>query len=393
MMGQPINQILDPPLIATLLALCPTRLSFSQSLDMGIEREQSSTSEAEREEKRIVMLALSNEGLPSERLQGGTQLYHTRAEFHSVDLKHNILTRSCFPSIIMVKFLSSAMVSSLNKFIYLVGVGGARSPDVQSSDESSSSNHTFYSGGSYLDMSDEAPVWCPAPVFVEDNTSPNYVSFLGNIYNFGSVCLAPQVLDCGALGHCKSIRSLPIPQSLAGCSVSVPVLPDPSNKRILMRLYGGPLSSPSLYAFTPDPDADAIGTWECLTSDFQLWAHAAAVVNGVIYFHCHRVPSLLCAFHITKKIWLKVWWDSCFKDNVDMNVETFNFDAMLHLGHNILCFAGWMPIYSRLTVFTLEVIFYKFQVLVTGETVTVKVCDSYSYELPRSTNVFHFLPV
>ena len=55
---------------------------------MGIEREQSSTSEAEREEKRIVMLALSNEGLPSERLQGGTQLYHTRAECHSVDLKH-----------------------------------------------------------------------------------------------------------------------------------------------------------------------------------------------------------------------------------------------------------------------------------------------------------------
>lgn len=347
------------------------------------------------------MLAVNAERVHFDRLEDGTERhYFGCVDFHSVDLKQNKLTRCCFPSMIMVE-LSNAMVS-LNEFIYIVGgvtPSRARSPDIQLLQSASPlSNRTYYFGGSSLDMSDEAAVWCPSPVFIEDQTSSNYVSFLGKIYNFGSDRLAPEVLD-RAVGHCKLIS--PIPPSLVGCSVSIPVLPDPSNKRILMRLYGGPLSLPSLYAFTP-ADVDGIGTWECLTPDFQVWADSAAVVNGVIYFHCHKFPSLLRAFHIAKKKWLKVWWDSCFKDKVDMscfkdkvdmNVERIHFDAMLHLGNNILCFAGWTPIYPPPTVPSLEIVFFKFEVLDTGETVIVKACDSYSYELPKTNDVLRFLSV
>ncbi|XP_021776088.1 uncharacterized protein LOC110739916 [Chenopodium quinoa] len=361
---------------------------------MEIEIEQSSGSRrGQGEEKRILMLALNVQRPPVDRLEDGTEsLYFGCVDFHSVDLKQNKLTRCCFPSLIMVE-VTNAMVS-LNECIYLVGgvtSSIARSPFIQRLQSASPlSNRTHYFGGSSLDMSDEAAVWRPSPVFIEDCTSFNYVSFLGKIYNFGSNRLAPEVLD-PAVGHCKLIS--PIPTSLVGCSVSIPVLPDPSNNRILMRIYGGPLSLPSLYAFTPPVDVDGIGTWECLTPDFPIWADSAAVVNGVIYFHCHKFPSLLCAFHIAKKKWLNVRWDSCFKDKVDMNVERIHFDAMLHLGNNNLCFAGWIPVDNAPTVSTIEIVFFKFKVLDTSETVIVKACDSYSFELPQTYEVLHFLSV
>lgn len=251
------------------------------------------------------MLALNSE-MVDDRLEDGKRLYFGLIDFHSVDLKQNKLQVShcCFPSLIMVEF-TNAMVT-LNEFLYILGGVTpfiARSPEFQQLQSASPlSNRTHYFGGSSLDMSDEAAVWCPAPVFIEDPTTSNYVSFLGKIYNFGSDRLEPEVLDPAAVGHCnKSISPIPIPESLAGCSVSVPAVPDPFNKRILMRLYGGPLSLPSLYAFTPDDGDDGIGTWDCLASDFQVWADSAVVVNGVIYFHCHKFPSLLCAFHIDKK--------------------------------------------------------------------------------------------
>ncbi|XP_021720253.1 uncharacterized protein LOC110687918 [Chenopodium quinoa] len=371
---------------------------------MGIEKEQSSGAQrGQVEEKRILMLALNSERV-DDRLEDGTKrLSVGLTDFHLVDLKQNELrvSRCRFPSLIMVEF-TDAMMSLNDKFLYIVGgvtPPTARSPEFQQLQLASPlSNRTHYFGGSSLDMSNEAAVWCPAPVFIEGPTTSNYVSFLGKIYNFGSDRLEPEVLDPAAVGHCnKPISPIPIPESLAGCSVSVPAVPDPSNKRILMRLYGGPFSLSSLYAFTPDDGEDGIGTWDCLASDFQVWADSSVVVNGVIYLHSRKFPSLLCAFHIDKKKWLKVWWDSCFKDkdnnNLDMNGERIYFDAMLHLGNNILCFAGWTPVYPSPAVCTLEIVFFKFEVLVTGETVIIKACDSYSYYLPKTKDVLRFLSI
>lgn len=372
----------------------PTGCLVYRDRDMGIEKEQNSGS---GEEKKILMQVLNSERV-DDTLDGIKTRSFAVVDFHSVDLRQNELrvSHSCFPSLTMLKF-AHAVVVSLNEFLYIVGGVTppiARSPEFQRLQSSSPlSNRTHYFGGSRLDMSHEAAaVWSPAPVFIEKPTNSNYVSFLGKIYNFGSDHLVCEVLDPG---KGKPISSIPIPQNLAGSRVSIPALPDPSNKRILMRLYGRPLSLPALYAFTPD-DA-GIGTWECLAPDFPVWSESAVVVNGVIYFHCHKFPSLLCAFDLAKKTWLKVSWDSCFKDKddniVDMNVERIHFDEMLHLGNNVLCFAGWTPIYPSPAVYTINIVFFKFQVLVSGETVTVKPCHSYSYDLPKAYQVLRFLSI
>ncbi|KAL6536434.1 hypothetical protein OROGR_013006 [Orobanche gracilis] len=368
---------------------------------MGIELEQSSSSRrGQGEEKRILMLAFNSESVDLDRLEDGAERNcFGRVDFHMVDLKDNKITHCCFPSLIMT--VPSHHMLSLNEFIYIVG--GVTPPIVQSPEfdfqrlqcQSPISNRTFYFGGSSIDLSDEAEVWCPAPVFIANQSATsNYVSFLGKIYSFGSQRLEPEVLDPATVGHSEPIYPLPVPEHLVGCSVSIPVLPDPSKNRILVRLHGGQLSSPSLYAFTPPADTDGIGTWKCLIPDFPVWADSAAVVDGVIYFHRHKFPSLLCAFHIAEEKWLKVWWDSCFKDNFNFNVERMHFDALLPLGDNILCFAAWTPIYSEPSVSTRSVVFYKFKVFRdTGKTISFNACDSYSYELPQTDNVLRFISV
>ncbi|KAL6557901.1 hypothetical protein OROMI_018251 [Orobanche minor] len=391
---------------------------------MGIELEQSSSSRrGQGEEKRIIMLALDSESVDLDRLEDGAERNcFGRVDFHMVDLKDNKITHCCFPSLIMIV---PSHHMSLNGFIYIVG--GVTPLIVQSPEfdfqrlqcQSPISNRTFYFGGSSIDLSDEAAVWCPAHVFIANQFATSnygpvlpslfsvhsvqlkfaeenrpYVSFLGKIYSFGPQRLEPEVLDPATVGHSEPIYPLPVPEHVVGCSVSILVLPDPSKNRILVRLHGGQLSSPSLYAFTPPADTDGIGTWKYLIPDFPVWADSAAVVDGVIYFHCHKFPSLLRAFHIAEEKWLKVWWDSCFKDNVNLNVERMHFDALLPLGHNILCFAAWTPIYSEPSVSTLSVVFYKFEVLRdTGKTISVDACDSYSYELPQIDHVLHFISV
>ncbi|VFQ86874.1 unnamed protein product [Cuscuta campestris] len=256
------------------------------------------------------------------------------------------------------------------------------------------SNQTLYFGGSRIDSSDKAAVWCPAPVFINDQAlSSAYVSFLGKIYSFGCACLNLEVLDpAAAVGYPNPICPLSIPEDLVGCSVSIPVLPDPSKNRILVRLHGGQLSSPSLYAFTPDIDGN--GTWTLLIRDFSFWARTLALVDDVIYFHSHKFPSLLRAFHIAEEKWLEVCWDSCFKGNVNFNVNRKHFDALLHLGGNILCFAAWTHIYPEPIVYpdSLSVEFYKFKVLQDPDgTIRFHACDSYSYELPENEIVLSFI--
>ncbi|KAL6536436.1 hypothetical protein OROGR_013008 [Orobanche gracilis] len=187
--------------------------------DMGIELEQSSSSRrGQGEEKRILILAFNSESVDLDRLEDGAE-------------------RNCF---------------GRNGFIYIVG--GVTPPIVQSPEfdfqrlqcQSPISNRTFYFGGSSIDLSDEAAVWCPAPVFIANQSATsNYVSFLGKIYSFGSQRLEPKVLDPATVGHSEPIYPLPVPEHLVGCSVSIPVLPDPSKNRILVRLHGGLLSSPS----------------------------------------------------------------------------------------------------------------------------------------------------
>lgn len=345
--------------------------------------------------KKILMMTLKTRTVDLGGLRYGIERNtYCVSDFHMVDLEHNEISLCCFPSLVII--VPPSDILSLDEFVYIVGgvapcMTGIRHLNIHGlQSESPVSNRTYYFGGSRIDSSDEAAVWCPAPAFINDQSFfSGYVSFLGKIYSFGRDCLNPEVLDPAADGYPKPISPLPIPEDLVGCGVSTP-LPDPSKNRILVRLHGGQLSSPSLYAFTPD--IDGVGTWTLLIRDFSEWTRCVAVVDDIIYFYSHKFPRLLRAFHIAEEKWLEVCWDSCFKGNSNFNVTKMHFDALLHLGDNILCFAVWTHIYPEPVVHTLSVVFYKFEVLQDPDgTIRLHACDSYSYHLPENQSVISFI--
>ncbi|KAK9755499.1 hypothetical protein RND81_01G029700 [Saponaria officinalis] len=351
----------------------------------------------EREKEKILVLSQES-GRVYRRpgLEGGRLCCH--AEFHLVDLKTNEIHLHYAPSLLQYAIPSSMV--SVDNFIYVFG--GTRPIFESESLELKSLQPLYHKevffGGARLrlsfDQSKTEEVWYPFPVPAEyeNRNYPTCTSLVDKIYAFGDVYLAPEVLD-PAVGHWKRLF---LPSHLVGCKISAYAIPDPSRRRILVHLSDGQLPSPSIYAFRPEDDSSG-GEWELITVDAQDWTHVAAVVDNVIYFHSRKFPSILRAFDLTSGAWLEVHWETTFDDGLDMNQSRMHFNALLSLGHNILCLAVWTPIYEspRLvdTPSKAKIIFRKFKVEQSGATVNLVPLPSHSFKLPATSSVYGFLPV
>jgi hypothetical protein len=348
-------------------------------------------------EKRILIKS-TKDGLENGRHLGiprkAGEICYSRMEFHMVDLRCDEIVLNYAPP--LIQLVGASTMVALHHSIYLFG--GLSHSMVESDNfkqlqsHSTKSHSKTYLGGSCLDLDlyqSKGELWGPAPLPIGNRWFTTCTTLFGKIYTFGTIYLAPEVLD-PTVGHWKPLQTLP--PELVGSRLFTYALPDPSNHRILVLLSDGQLSSPSLYALEHPDSSDE--KWKCIDPAFGGCINIAAVLDGVIYSHHHKFPSVICAFDSVSRTWLKVHWSSCFEGGVDMNNATRSFNALFSLNDKILCLTVRSPPYlsDDQRHFKIKVSFKKFSVERKPATVSLIPISSKSYELPATCELHMFLP-
>ncbi|KAK1359280.1 hypothetical protein POM88_043754 [Heracleum sosnowskyi] len=195
--------------------------------------------------------------------------------------------------------------------------------------------------------------WSQAPPM---NTPHGYntTCLNGHVYSVGNIYFSPEVLyvDTTNLEVFGPWKYLSFPPELVKCTPCIPVIPDPTENRILVHFYGGQLPSPSLYVFYP-PDRQnqdgETGKWRCLNSNFLGWNRVvdAVLLDGVLLLHGRKFPDLLKAYEVDTGNWLNVQWSTrVIEEGFSIDDCHFNFDSLFCLDNTnrILCLAVYSPI-------------------------------------------------
>lgn len=336
---------------------------------------------------------------------------YIREEFLIVDLKLNKIYRHCLPSLPRACGYGDMVATGHSIFIF----GGLHSRYEESSLFKFVKSHThshFHMGASRLhfDLADGLMVrggeaWAPAPMI---NTPHSYIcTYLnGDVYSFGSICFAPEVLHVGTTnsqeyGPWKSL--VPFPPELVDCTPCPPLIPDPSKNRILVHFRGGQLPSPSLYAFYPptgqNQDGDT-GTWRCLDSNFSGWNKVvdAALLDGVLFLLGRKFPNLVRAYEVATRKWLDVQWSTrVIEKNFFVDDCCFAFDSLFCLDdtNKILCFAVFSPLSpveggAHNSPSKTTLLFFKFRAERCDSTISLTPLCTRSYEIVSTTKVLNF---
>ncbi|KAL8087684.1 hypothetical protein AgCh_037724 [Apium graveolens] len=187
---------------------------------------------------------------------------------------------------------------------------------------------------SYLDLAnDSGDGWKEGP-FVNDGRSPNpaVVAFGGKIYLFR--CRGPSetahVFDPTSN---KWETLLPPPGvDFFDPHSAASAVADPQNNRILVHF----VSISSLFAYYP-----ANNLWELVLKPFA-WSSRLVFVDGVIFFYLPEAPEFIAAYHVTNKQWLKI----VFTSELPQHIWRREYDAMFHLGSDLVCLAAYSASYS-----------------------------------------------
>ncbi|XP_021749235.1 uncharacterized protein LOC110714988 isoform X3 [Chenopodium quinoa] len=325
-----------------------------------------------------------------------------REEFHIVDLKLDKIYHNCLPSLRRAAEVGEMVALGQSIFIF----GGQN----EISSPLPDSQLNYYVGASRLHFGVGVGVgetWGSAPI--NDPNEYNYTCLNGDVYCIGNV-LAPKVLHVDTTngvphGPWKSLG--PLPSKLVDCSPSMPVIPDPTNNRILIHLNDGQLSSSSLYAFYPPTHGTCAGTWKCLDSNVSDWDRVqdAALLDGVLYLHAHKLRNLVHAYEVATAKWFDVQWSTRVIEK-DFSVDdcTFRFDSLFCLDdtNKILCLAVYSPVVpivpggdrcDRSLPTNTTLLFFKFKAERCGSTITLTPLYTRSYEILSTYQVLDFLPL
>lgn len=352
-------------------------------------------------------------------LCGNVEESYRREDFHLVDLELNKIYQNWLPSLPRACRRGSIVASGQSIFIF----GGLTSIDEKSSLFKFAKSHReshFHTGASrfHFDpahLKDGLVVpgqWAPAPPM---NTRNVYLCTClnGDVYSFGCSFFFPEVLyvdttNIELLGPWKSLVSFP--PELRNCS-AYPVIPDPTNNRILVHFYGGQLPSTSLYAFYP-PDRqnqdNETGVWQRLNSNFLGWEHVvdAALLDGVLFLHGSKFPNLVRAYEVDTGEYLEVQWSSRdIEKDISVDDIYFLFDSLFCLDdtNKVLCLAVYSPVDLRSCMkgsikggdpnspSKTFLLFFKFKVKRCHSTIILTPIDTHSYEIESTTQVLSFL--
>ncbi|KAL8123155.1 uncharacterized protein LOC141717440 isoform X2 [Apium graveolens] len=351
-------------------------------------------------------------------LCGNVEESYRREHFHVVDLKLNKIYSNCLPSLPLACKQGNIVASGQSIFIF----GGWTSIDDKSSLFKFAKSHPeshFHMGASRFhfdpaDLKDGLVVhgrWAPAPPM---NTPHGCICTClnGDVYSVGCNFFSPEVLyvdttNIEVLGPWKSLVSFP--PELHNCTPCYPVIPDPTNNRILVHFFGGQLPSPSLYAFYP-PDRqnqdDETGVWRCLNSNLLGWEQVvdAALLDGVLFLHGRKFPNLVSAYEVDTGKYLEVQWSSGdIEKDISIDNTYLYFDSLFCLddANKILCLAVYSHIDLRSSVKGGDpnspsktiLFFLKFKVKRCHSSISLTPLDTHSYEIESTTKVLNFLPL
>lgn len=188
----------------------------------------------------------------------------------------------------------------------------------------------FHKHMSYLDLDkDTCDGWKEAPWPSDDGLSINPVvlEFGGKIYLF-------QLHGQSKVAHVFDPLSnqwetlLPPPSvgffhlQYAGSAVA-----DPQNKRILLHFE----TIQSVFAYYP-----ANNQWELVLKHFS-WSSNLFFGDGVFFGYLPEDPEFVMAYHVATRQRLNIVFTSEFPDHV----RSIEFNALLHLGSNLMCFVAY----------------------------------------------------
>lgn len=257
-----------------------------------------------------------------------------RKEFHMVELKGEEgeeeieLHEDWLPP--LLSRTGDGVMLSVGQFIFIVGgMSDSIDESLESLKPPPHRRHLYYKGGAKVNLllNQHQQIWDPLP-YTNDSLIAACVPLLGKLYNFGSWQLFPKVLDpfCAGGPHWKGLL-LPEDSPLHPTTLfSIPVLADPSNRRILLH------SARALHAFYPEDNNDLEGgKWECLDPHFFSWPEGIVLAAHDLLFLHDFLPTSLVAYDLATQNFLDVVWST--------HVDNFMYDALFSLPNQLLCFA------------------------------------------------------
>lgn len=271
--------------------------------------------------------------------EDGTRYY--QVDFSLVNLDKGIMLPKYRPSLYCCTG-DANMVKLGDDPSTLYVIGGARHPSEISEKMNKlkeANDPRFYMGASRFSALNAAWEHINYPNFNSDCFQGSVASMMGKVYCFGRRELRPEVYD-PMLDEWKPVS---IPSDLPVLDdwkpeLSLPVVPDPQNNRILVHLDCG-----YLYAFYPHPDPSFEdgdgGRWQCLFKELYKWPDVAAVVDSILYCHNIRFPSALRAYDLVTGKWLSVTW-STLELGGGYHSHRILFTVVFSVGKGVLCLAS-----------------------------------------------------
>lgn len=318
-------------------------------------------------------------------------------EFHLVDLERGKIYHRISPTLLCSSGIGT-MLSLGDNSVYILGGTDSINDTIDDVNfQSPEEDGTFYRGAARLQIVNEdngkgSGLWCPIPMQVPCSMYPYACTVLdGKIYSFGDSHLYPQVYDPTT----DSWDLIPLSSEFQGRSVSMNVLPDPSANRIILHLKKKiPLLSPSIVAFYP-----TLGHWKVIVHDFFDWSPLAAIADDVIYFHQHKHPNLFCAYDLKNLKWLEVCWSKTVINGWDITrLLHERFKKLLSLGDNTFCLSSARIVFPNSKSISdpaseCGVNFFKFRSERTDSTISLVLLSAHSFILPRTSYMYHMVPL
>ncbi|KAL8106112.1 uncharacterized protein LOC141678059 isoform X2 [Apium graveolens] len=305
--------------------------------------------------------------------------FFEHVEFHIVDLEEDEVHLNISPPLFACSGLHTLL--SLGELVYMFG-GCETSKEITDIDSCVSENptDTFYTGSALLRLTNNHKgEWCknPKPIFGPLFASATCLG--GKIYNMGFGHLSPQLFDPTT----DLWEEITLPSELQGCTMSLIVLPDPSNDRIILHLEKGSLPSPSICAYYPNSDE-----WKLIVSDFEgcAWDPVSAVADDVVYFNYEKCHTLVAAYDLKNLKWLDVHVSHTVVNGCYIIRE--NYKKLMYLGDNSFCLAAPSNLSSSILCAERCLIFFvKFRVERRDSVINVVPLLARNFIFPRTSYV------
>ncbi|VFQ92988.1 unnamed protein product [Cuscuta campestris] len=262
-------------------------------------------------------------------------------------------------------------------------VGGLGPGEIGPPNDEDDDKLVLYPGGCRL-VDGDPPRWERIQTPIHNGRYSTCAVHQGKIYCFACYDVDPEVFDPLDGNWHKSLLSNP-PHSLRDLRVYRPVLPHPSQHRILIHLSDG-----SLWAFYP-PTRLSTFAWELVASHFDHWGNVVALYENLIFIHDFYTPSSFFVYDLDTSKWLDVVWSSETCINIGYNITSVGFDSLQCVGDGVFWAASWSPSIKRNEPVYIYFLKFKAEYVPATSTIRLTPLTSQMHPIPGNITVNRFL--